>query len=70
MQLFLIIYFQKALQVSDGSSAHHQEHMRVHSASGIVNQYCCRLQRFWLTIPEAECTGIVNKTAEACSSIG
>jgi len=23
--------------------AHHQEHITVHSASGIVNQHCCRL---------------------------
>ena len=30
-----------ALHVSDGSSAHHQEHISVHTASGIVNQYCC-----------------------------
>jgi hypothetical protein len=30
-----------AVQVSGGSSAHHQEHMTVHTASGIVNQYCC-----------------------------
>jgi len=29
------------LRVSSGSSAHHQEHITVHSASGIVNQYCC-----------------------------
>jgi hypothetical protein len=28
-----------ALQVSDGSSAHHQEHITVHTASGIVKQY-------------------------------
>jgi len=35
MQLFLFIYFQKSLHVSDGSSAHHQEYITVHSASGI-----------------------------------
>jgi len=29
------------LHVSGGSSAHHQEHKNVHTASGIVNQYCC-----------------------------
>jgi len=29
------------LHVSGGSSAHHQEHITVHTASGIVNQYCC-----------------------------
>jgi predicted nucleic-acid-binding protein len=27
-----------ALHVSGGSSAHHQEHIAVHTASGIVNQ--------------------------------
>jgi hypothetical protein len=30
-----------ALHVSGCSSAHHQEHITVHTASGIVNQYCC-----------------------------
>ena len=30
-----------ALHVSGGSSAHHQEHKTVHTASGIVNQCCC-----------------------------
>jgi len=30
-----------ALHVSGDSSAHHQEHITVHTASGIVNQYCC-----------------------------
>ena len=29
--------------VSRSSSAHHQEHITVHTASGIVNQYCCLL---------------------------
>ena len=28
------------LYVSGGSSAHHQEHITVHTASDIVNQYC------------------------------
>jgi len=31
------------LHVSGGSSAHHQEHMTVQTASGIVKQYCCLL---------------------------
>jgi len=31
------------LHVSGSSSAHHQEHKTVHTASGIVNQYCCLL---------------------------
>jgi len=30
-----------ALHVSCGSSAHHQEHVTVHTASGIVNHCCC-----------------------------
>jgi len=29
------------LHVSGGSSAHHLEHITVHTASGIVNHYCC-----------------------------
>jgi hypothetical protein len=35
------IYFYIAINISDGSSAHHQEHITVRTASGIVNQYCC-----------------------------
>ena len=38
-----------ALQVSGDSSAHHQEHITVHTASGIVNQYCC--WRRWNAVP-------------------
>jgi hypothetical protein len=30
-----------ALYVSGGSSAHHEERITVHAASGIVNRYCC-----------------------------
>ena len=48
-------YFQKALHVSGGTSAHHQEHIAVHSASGIVNQYYCRLVSS--TIPSCSSTG-------------
>jgi hypothetical protein len=36
-----LFIFTDALHVSDGFSAHHQEHITVHTASGIVNQYCC-----------------------------
>jgi len=36
-----LFIFADALYVSGGSSAHHQEHITVHRASGIVNQYCC-----------------------------
>ena len=37
---FLDLFISKdALYVSGGSSAHHQEHITVHTASGIVNQY-------------------------------
>jgi len=32
-----------APHVSGGSSAHRQEHITVHTASGIVSQYCCLL---------------------------
>jgi len=34
--LYLFI-FTDTLHVSGGSSAHHQEHITVHTASGIVN---------------------------------
>jgi hypothetical protein len=36
-----LFIFTDALHVSGGFSTHHQEHITVHSASGIVNQYCC-----------------------------
>jgi hypothetical protein len=38
---FLDLFISKeAVHVSGCSSAHHQEHTTVHTASGIVNQYC------------------------------
>jgi hypothetical protein len=41
---FLILFiFTEALHVSGGSSAHHQKHLTVHTASVVVNQYCCSL---------------------------
>jgi len=41
-ETFLDLLISKdALHVSGGSSAHHQEHTTVQTASGIVNQYCC-----------------------------
>jgi len=36
-----LLFSTDALHVSGGSSAHNQEHITVHTASGIVNQYCC-----------------------------
>jgi hypothetical protein len=36
-----LFIFTDALHVSSGSSAHHQEHITVHTASDIANQYCC-----------------------------
>jgi hypothetical protein len=42
MQRFLNLFiFTDALHVSGGSSTHHQEHIIVHTASGIVTQYRC-----------------------------
>jgi hypothetical protein len=39
---FLKLFISKdALHVSGGFSAHHHEHITVHTASDIVNQYCC-----------------------------
>ena len=45
--------FTDALHVSGGSSAHHQEHVTVHTASGIVNQYRCLLLAWmgWNCVP-------------------
>jgi hypothetical protein len=40
-ETFLEFIFTDALHVLGGSSAHHQEHKTVHTASGIVNHYCC-----------------------------
>jgi hypothetical protein len=38
MELFLIyLFLQIAVHVSGGSSTHHQEHITVRTASGIVN---------------------------------
>jgi hypothetical protein len=47
--MFLDLFvFTDALHVfSGGFSAHHQEHITVHTASGIVNQYCCYAGRVW-----------------------
>jgi len=60
MQRFLIYLFpQNALHVSGSSSAHHQEHITVHTASGIVNK-CCIKQQYWLTIHEAVCTAVCS----------
>jgi len=36
-----LLIFTDALHVSGGSSSHYQEHITVHTASGIANQYCC-----------------------------
>jgi len=36
-----LFIFTNVLNVSGGFSAHHQEHLTVHTASGIVNQHCC-----------------------------
>jgi hypothetical protein len=38
---FLEFISKDDLHVSGGFSAHLQEHITVHTASGIVNQYCC-----------------------------
>jgi len=38
---FYLFIFTDALHVSGGFSAHHQEQITVHTASGIANQYCC-----------------------------
>ena len=50
---------QIALHVSGGSSAHHQEHKTVHTASGIVKPILLPAAAggsIGLTIPDAVCT--------------
>jgi len=47
----LIYLFLDAIHVSGGSSAHHQEHITVHTASGIVNQYSCLLLSWMRWVP-------------------
>ena len=37
---FSLFVYIDALHVSGGSYSHHQEHTTVHTASGIVKQYC------------------------------
>jgi len=52
--MFLDLFISKdALHVTGCSSAHHQEHITLHTASGIVNQYCCLLLpwRRWNCFP-------------------
>jgi hypothetical protein len=52
--MFLDLFiFTDALHVSGGFSAHHQEHITVHTASGIVNHYCCYLLPWkrWNEVP-------------------
>jgi hypothetical protein len=39
--IFYLFIFTDALHVSGSFSPHHQEHVTVNTASGIVNQYCC-----------------------------
>ena len=48
-----LFIFTDAIHVSGGSSAHHQEHTTVNTASGIVNQYCCQLLQWkrWNEVP-------------------
>jgi len=36
-----LFIFTNALNILGCFSAHHQEHIIVHTALGIVNQYCC-----------------------------
>jgi len=38
---FLGFISTDVLHVLGGASAHHQEHITVHTASGIDKQYCC-----------------------------
>ena len=64
----LIICFQNAVHVSGGSSAHHQEHVTVRSASGIVSQCCCRLNTWSCVYSIVWYSG--SSTIPAYSNIG
>jgi hypothetical protein len=46
---FYLFISTDALHVSDGSSAHHQEHITVHTASGILSLWF-RASQFYTTI--------------------
>jgi len=48
-----LFIFTNTLHVSGISSAQHQEHITVHTASGTVNQYCCYLLpcKRWDSVP-------------------
>jgi hypothetical protein len=48
-----------ALHVSGGSSAQHQEHITVHTSSGIVNQYCCFLLSWMRSHPRQQQTAVL-----------
>ena len=41
MFLEFIYFYRRYIYVPGSSSTHHQEHITVHTASGIVKQYCC-----------------------------
>ena len=59
MQRFLNLFiFTDALHVASGSSARHQEHITVHTASGIVKPILllAASSSIGLTITEAVCT--------------
>jgi len=56
------IYFYRRSTCFMRSSTHHQEHITVQTASGIVNQYCCYLGR--------DGTSAISSTVAGCSSIG
>jgi hypothetical protein len=36
-----LFIFTDAVHLSGGTTAHHQKHIAVHTASVIVNKYCC-----------------------------
>jgi hypothetical protein len=69
-KFFDLFIFTDAICVSGGSSAHHQENITVHTASGIVNQYCCWLVQWkrWNGVEEMKWISI-SSTVPASSSI-
>jgi hypothetical protein len=64
MQCFLNLFiFTDALRVSGRFSAHHQEHITVHTALGIVNQ----ILLLAATVEEMELHGVVQLYVQLCA---
>jgi hypothetical protein len=69
MQLFLNLFiYTDTIHVSGGSSAHHQEHVTVHIASGIFNQLLLLAATVDEMFPPQTCRAYlkINKFKKSC----